>query len=291
MNTIEKDSDVLGGEDNNTNARLIASLEATRQKNKTEPMTETDQESETGQESETDQEIQKPIADYGKEVLGGIDSLIVSTETLTGLQDNLQKSIKKMTGQVMGKYNEKVEDGTDKEIDLKALETHNLVVQAFRNSKKEIDKIEKKISNKSSEEGNYQEYKSTLETDFLALEQAKSSQDKAIILNGISEKLAGLKIKTDVNYNDIDQKITNLELEIQRHSQDFIDDLTTANRHEPTRHELATVANALTLGVNEVIKVLSEIKREYFKKAEDNDNRIAMMQNDGARLAEEIAKK
>ena len=106
----------------------------------------------------------------------------------------------------------------------------------------------------------------------------------------MSEKLAGLKIKTDVNYNEIDQKITNLELEIQRHLQDFKHDQTTANRRESTINE-PTTADTLTLGVNEVINVLSKIKREYFKKAEDNKNRIAMMQNDGARLAKEIAEK
>ena len=288
MKTIENNSGVFAGEDNNANAPLIDSLKATIKKNNTEPVTG---DNINGKETETDQEIQRAIAHYKGEVLGGIDSLIESTETLTGLQDTLQKSIKKMTMQVINKNDQNYQDGRAEGIDLKAREKLDLVVQAFRDSKKETDEIEKKISDKSSEDGNYQEYKSTLETDFLTLEQAESSQDKAIILNGMSEKLAGLKIKTDVNYNEIDQKITNLELEIQRHLQDFKHDQTTANRRESTINESTTVADTLTLGVNEVIKVLSEIKREYFKKAEDNKNRIAMMQNDGARLAKEIAEK
>jgi hypothetical protein len=288
MKTIENNSGVFAGEDNNANAPLIDSLKAKIKENNTEPVTD---DNINGKETETDQEIQRAIAHYKGEVLGGIDSLIESTEILTGLQDTLQKSIKKMTMQVINKNDQKYPDGRAEGIDLKAREKLDLVVQAFRDSKKETDEIEKKISDKSSEDGNYQEYKSTLETDFLTLEQAESSQDKAIILNGMSEKLAGLKIKTDVNYNEIDQKITNLESEIDRHSQDFKHDQTTANRRESTINEPATVADTLTLGVNEVIKVLSEIKREYFKKAEDNKNRIAMMQNDGARLAKEIAEK
>ena len=79
MRTIENNSGVFAGEDNNANAPLIDSLKARIKENNTEPATD---DNINGKETETDQEIQRAIAHYKGEVLGGIDSLIESTEIL-----------------------------------------------------------------------------------------------------------------------------------------------------------------------------------------------------------------
>ena len=87
----------------NTKELLQADLVAIRQENKTEPVTV---DNTKAKETETDQEIQRAMAHYSKEVLGGIDSLSESTEIYSRLQDTLQKSIKEMTRQVIGNHRE-----------------------------------------------------------------------------------------------------------------------------------------------------------------------------------------
>jgi hypothetical protein len=49
--------------------------------------------------------------------------------------------------------------------------------------------------------------------------------------------------------------------------------------------------NALRRGVDEAMRVIAANKLAYRTQALDNENRIAIMQNDGARLAKEIAEK
>ena len=185
----------------NTKELLQADLVAIKQENNTEPLTV---DSIKGPETETDQEIQRAMAHYSKEVLGGIDSLSESTEIYSRLQDTLQKNIKEMSRQVIGNHRE------SDQVDRMAVETAQAVEQAFRESKSKTDRVVKNIGDKSSENGDYQEYRGSLETDFLALEQAKPSQDMASMANDVSEKLGSLKTKTGNSHTEIDQIISSL---------------------------------------------------------------------------------
>ena len=233
-----------------------------------------------GKEAETDQEIQRAIAHYSKEVLGGIDSLSESTEIYSRLQDTLEKSIKEMSRQVMGNHRE------SDQVDRMAVETAQAVEQAFRESKSKTDRVVKNIGDKSSENGDYQEYRSSLETDFLALEQAKPSQDMASMANDVSEKLGSLKTKTGESHTEIDQIISSLANKIN-------ESLLVFNNTQYARsgQEASSAVNALRRGVDEAMRVIAHNKLAYSTQALDNKNRIAIMQNDGARLAKEIAEK
>ena len=55
--------------------------------------------------------------------------------------------------------------------------------------------------------------------------------------------------------------------------------------------EASSAVNALRRGVDEAMRVIAANKLAYRTQALDNENRIAIMQNDGARLAKEIAEK
>ena len=261
----------------NTKELLQADLVAIRQENKTEPVTV---DNTKAKETETDQEIKRAMAHYSKEVLGGIDSLSESTEIYSRLQDTLEKSIKEMTRQVIGNHRE------SDQVDRMAVETAQAVEQAFRESKSKTDRVVKNIGDKSSENGDYQEYRSSLETDFLALEQAKPSQDMASMANDVSEKLGSLKTKTGNSHTEIDQIISNLANKIN-------ESLLVFNNTQYARsgQEASSAVNALRRGVDEAMRVIAANKLAYRTQALDNENRIAIMQNDGARLAKEIAEK
>ena len=261
----------------NTKELLQADLVAIKQENNTEPLTV---DSIKGPETETDQEIQRAMAHYSKEVLGGIDSLSESTEIYSRLQDTLQKSIKEMTRQVVGNHRE------SDQVDRMAVETAQAVEQAFRESKSKTDRVVKNIGDKSSENGDYQEYRSSLETDFLALEQSKPSQDMATMANDVSEKLGSLKTKTGESHTEIDQIISSLANKIN-------ESLLVFNNTQYARsgQEASSAVNALRRGVDEAMRVIAANKLAYRTQALDNENRIAIMQNDGARLAKEIAEK
>ncbi len=261
----------------NTKELLQADLVAIRQENKTEPVTV---DNTKAKETETDQEIQRAMAHYSKEVLGGIDSLSESTEIYSRLQDTLQKNIKEMSRQVIGNHRE------SDQVDRMAVETAQAVEQAFRESKSKTDRVVKNIGDKSSENGDYQEYRSSLETDFLALEQAKPSQDMASMANDVSEKLGSLKTKTGNSHTEIDQIISNLANKIN-------ESLLVFNNTQYARsgQEASSAVNALRRGVDEAMRVIAANKLAYRTQALDNENRIAIMQNDGARLAKEIAEK
>jgi hypothetical protein len=261
----------------NTKELLQADLVAIKQENNTEPLTV---DSIKGPETETDQEIQRAMAHYSKEVLGGIDSLSESTEIYSRLQDTLQKSIKEMTRQVIGNHRE------SDQVDRMAVETAQAVEQAFRESKSKTDRVVKNIGDKSSENGDYQEYRSSLETDFLALEQSKPSQDMATMANDVSEKLGSLKTKTGESHTEIDQIISSLANKIN-------ESLLVFNNTQYARsgQEASSAVNALRRGVDEAMRVIAANKLAYRTQALDNENRIAIMQNDGARLAKEIAEK
>ncbi|MCX6805077.1 MAG: hypothetical protein NT114_00035 [Patescibacteria group bacterium] len=261
----------------NTKELLQADLVAIRQENKTEPVTV---DNTKAKETETDQEIQRAMAHYGKEVLGGIDSLSESTEIYSRLQDTLQKSIKEMSRQVIGNHRE------SDQVDRMAVETAQAIEQAFRESKSKTDRVVKNIGDKSSENGDYQEYRSSLETDFLALEQAKPSQDMASMANDVSEKLGSLKTKTGESHTEIDQIISSLANKIN-------ESLLVFNNTQYARsgQEASSAVNALRRGVDEAMRVIAANKLAYRTQALDNENRIAIMQNDGARLAKEIAEK
>ena len=261
----------------NTKELLQADLVAIKQENNTEPLTV---DSIKGPETETDQEIQRAMAHYSKEVLGGIDSLSESTEIYSRLQDTLQKSIKEMTRQVIGNHRE------SDQVDRMAVETAQAVEQAFRESKSKTDRVVKNIGDKSSENGDYQEYRGSLETDFLALEQAKPSQDMASMANDVSEKLGSLKTKTGNSHTEIDQIISSLANKIN-------ESLLVFNNTQYARsgQEASSAVNALRRGVDEAMRVIAANKLAYRTQALDNENRIAIMQNDGARLAKEIAEK
>ena len=261
----------------NTKELLQADLVAIRQENKTEPVTV---DNTKAKETETDQEIKRAMAHYSKEVLGGIDSLSESTEIYSRLQDTLEKSIKEMTRQVIGNHRE------SDQVDRMAVETAQAVEQAFRESKSKTDRVVKNIGDKSSENGDYQEYRSSLETDFLALEQAKPSQDMASMANDVSEKLGSLKTKTGNSHTEIDQIISSLANKIN-------ESLLVFNNTQYARsgQEASSAVNALRRGVDEAMRVIAANKLAYRTQALDNENRIAIMQNDGARLAKEIAEK
>ena len=261
----------------NTKELLQADLVAIRQENKTEPVTV---DNTKAKETETDQEIKRAMAHYSKEVLGGIDSLSESTEIYSRLQDTLEKSIKEMTRQVIGNHRE------SDQVDRMAVETAQAVEQAFRESKSKTDRVVKNIGDKSSENGDYQEYRSSLETDFLALEQAKPSQDMASMANDVSEKLGSLKTKTGESHTEIDQIISSLANKIN-------ESLLVFNNTQYARsgQEASSAVNALRRGVDEAMRVIAANKLAYRTQALDNENRIAIMQNDGARLAKEIAEK
>ena len=261
----------------NTKELLQADLVAIRQENKTEPVTV---DNTKAKETETDQEIQRAMAHYSKEVLGGIDSLSESTEIYSRLQDTLQKNIKEMSRQVIGNHRE------SDQVDRMAVETAQAVEQAFRESKSKTDRVVKNIGDKSSENGDYQEYRSSLETDFLALEQAKPSQDMASMANDVSEKLGSLKTKTGESHTEIDQIISSLANKIN-------ESLLVFNNTQYARsgQEASSAVNALRRGVDEAMRVIAANKLAYRTQALDNENRIAIMQNDGARLAKEIAEK
>ena len=261
----------------NTKELLQADLVAIRQENKTEPVTV---DNTKAKETETDQEIQRAMAHYSKEVLGGIDSLSESTEIYSRLQDTLQKSIKEMTRQVIGNHRE------SDQVDRMAVETAQAVEQAFRESKSKTDRVVKNIGDKSSENGDYQEYRGSLETDFLALEQVRPSQDMASMANDVSEKLGSLKTKTGNSHTEIDQIISSLANKIN-------ESLLVFNNTQYARsgQEASSAVNALRRGVDEAMRVIAANKLAYRTQALDNENRIAIMQNDGARLAKEIAEK
>ena len=261
----------------NTKELLQADLVAIKQENNTEPLTV---DSIKGPETETDQEIQRAMAHYSKEVLGGIDSLSESTEIYSRLQDTLQKNIKEMSRQVIGNHRE------SDQVDRMAVETAQAVEQSFRESKSKTDRVVKNIGDKSSENGDYQEYRSSLETDFLALEQAKPSQDMASMANDVSEKLGSLKTKTGNSHTEIDQIISSLANKIN-------ESLLVFNNTQYARsgQEASSAVNALRRGVDEAMRVIAANKLAYRTQALDNENRIAIMQNDGARLAKEIAEK
>ena len=261
----------------NTKELLQADLVAIKQENNTEPLTV---DNTKAKETETDQEIQRAIAHYSKEVLGGIDSLSESTEIYSRLQDTLEKSIKEMTRQVIGNHRE------SDQVDRMAVETAQAVEQAFRESKSKTDRVVKNIGDKSSENGDYQEYRSSLETDFLALEQARPSQDMASMANDVSEKLGSLKTKTGNSHTEIDQIISSLANKIN-------ESLLVFNNTQYARsgQEASSAVNALRRGVDEAMRVIAANKLAYRTQALDNENRIAIMQNDGARLAKEIAEK
>ena len=261
----------------NTKELLQADLVAIRQENKTEPVTV---DNTKAKETETDQEIQRAMAHYSKEVLGGIDSLSESTEIYSRLQDTLQKNIKEMSRQVIGNHRE------SDQVDRMAVETAQAVEQAFRESKSKTDRVVKNIGDKSSENGDYQEYRSSLETDFLALEQAKPSQDMASMANDVSEKLGSLKTKTGNSHTEIDLVISSLANKIN-------ESLLVFNNTQYARsgQEASSAVNALRRGVDEAMRVIAANKLAYRTQALDNENRIAIMQNDGARLAKEIAEK
>ena len=261
----------------NTKELLQADLVAIKQENNTEPVTV---DNTKAKETETDQEIKRAMAHYSKEVLGGIDSLSESTEIYSRLQDTLQKSIKEMTRQVIGNHRE------SDQVDRMAVETAQAVEQAFRESKSKTDRVVKNIGDKSSENGDYQEYRSSLETDFLALEQAKPSQDMASMANDVSEKLGSLKTKTGESHTEIDQIISSLANKIN-------ESLLVFNNTQYARsgQEASSAVNALRRGVDEAMRVIAANKLAYRTQALDNENRIAIMQNDGARLAKEIAEK
>jgi hypothetical protein len=261
----------------NTKELLQADLVAIKQENNTEPLTV---DNTKAKETETDQEIQRAIAHYSKEVLGGIDSLSESTEIYSRLQDTLEKSIKEMTRQVIGNHRE------SDQVDRMAVETAQAVEQAFRESKSKTDRVVKNIGDKSSENGDYQEYRSLLETDFLALEQARPSQDMASMANDVSEKLGSLKTKTGNSHTEIDQIISSLANKIN-------ESLLVFNNTQYARsgQEASSAVNALRRGVDEAMRVIAANKLAYRTQALDNENRIAIMQNDGARLAKEIAEK
>ena len=261
----------------NTKELLQADLVAIRQENKTEPVTV---DNTKAKETETDQEIKRAMAHYSKEVLGGIDSLSESTEIYSRLQDTLEKSIKEMTRQVIGNHRE------SDQVDRMAVETAQAVEQAFRESKSKTDRVVKNIGDKSSENGDYQEYRGSLETDFLALEQAKPSQDMASMANDVSEKLGSLKTNTGNSHTEIDQIISSLANKIN-------ESLLVFNNTQYARsgQEASSAVNALRRGVDEAMRVIAANKLAYRTQALDNENRIAIMQNDGARLAKEIAEK
>ena len=261
----------------NTKELLQADLVAIKQENNTEPLTV---DSIKGPETETDQEIQRAMAHYSKEVLGGIDSLSESTEIYSRLQDTLQKSIKEMTRQVIGNHRE------SDQVDRMAVETAQAVEQAFRESKSKTDRVVKNIGDKSSENGDYQEYRGSLETDFLALEQVRPSQDMASMANDVSEKLGSLKTKTGNSHTEIDLVISSLANKIN-------ESLLVFNNTQYARsgQEASSAVNALRRGVDEAMRVIAANKLAYRTQALDNENRIAIMQNDGARLAKEIAEK
>ena len=261
----------------NTKELLQADLVAIRQENKTEPVTV---DNTKAKETETDQEIKRAMAHYSKEVLGGIDSLSESTEIYSRLQDTLQKNIKEMSRQVIGNHRE------SDQVDRMAVETAQAVEQAFRESKSKTDRVVKNIGDKSSENGDYQEYRGSLETDFLALEQAKPSQDMASMANDVSEKLGSLKTKTGNSHTEIDQIISSLANKIN-------ESLLVFNNTQYARsgQEASSAVNALRRGVDEAMRVIAANKLAYRTQALDNENRIAIMQNDGARLAKEIAEK
>ena len=261
----------------NTKELLQADLVAIRQENKTEPVTV---DNTKAKETETDQEIKRAMAHYSKEVLGGIDSLSESTEIYSRLQDTLEKSIKEMTRQVICNHRE------SDQVDRMAVETAQAVEQAFRESKSKTDRVVKNIGDKSSENGDYQEYRGSLETDFLALEQAKPSQDMASMANDVSEKLGSLKTKTGNSHTEIDQIISSLANKIN-------ESLLVFNNTQYARsgQEASSAVNALRRGVDEAMRVIAANKLAYRTQALDNENRIAIMQNDGARLAKEIAEK
>ena len=261
----------------NTKELLQADLVAIRQENKTEPVTV---DNTKAKETETDQEIKRAMAHYSKEVLGGIDSLSESTEIYSRLQDTLEKSIKEMTRQVIGNHRE------SDQVDRMAVETAQAVEQSFRERKSKTDRVVKNIGDKSSENGDYQEYRGSLETDFLALEQAKPSQDMASMANDVSEKLGSLKTKTGNSHTEIDQIISSLANKIN-------ESLLVFNNTQYARsgQEASSAVNALRRGVDEAMRVIAANKLAYRTQALDNENRIAIMQNDGARLAKEIAEK
>lgn len=261
----------------NTKELLQADLMAIKQENNTEPVTV---DNTKAKETETDQEIQRAMARYRKEVLGGIDSLSESTEIYSRLQDTLEKSIKEMTRQVIGNHSE------SDQVDRMAVETAQAVEQAFRESKSKTDRVVKNIGDKSSENGDYQEYRGSLETDFLALEQVRPSQDMASMANDVSEKLGSLKTKTGNSHTEIDQIISSLANKIN-------ESLLVFNNTQYARsgQEASSAVNALRRGVDEAMRVIAANKLAYRTQALDNENRIAMMQNDGARLAKEIAEK
>lgn len=275
--TLTENNPAISQDTDITKASTHAYLVATAQENNTEPVTV---DSTKAKETETDQEIQRAIAHYSKEVLGGIDSLSESTEIYSRLQDTLEKSIKEMTRQVIGNHRE------SDQVDRMAVETAQAVEQAFRESKSKTDRVVKNIGDKSSENGDYQEYRSSLETGFLALEQAKPSQDMASMANDVSEKLGSLKTKTGNSHTEIDQIISSLANKIN-------ESLLVFNNTQYARNgqEASSAVNALRRGVDEAMRVIAANKLAYRTQALDNENRIAIMQNDGARLAEGIAKK
>ena len=261
----------------NTKELLQSDLVDIKQENNTEPVTV---DNTKAKETETDQEIQRAMAHYSKEVLGGIDSLSESTEIYSRLQDTLEKSIKEMTRQVIGNHRE------SDQVDRMAVETAQAVEQAFRESKSKTDRVVKNIGDKSSENGDYQEYRSSLETDFLALEQAKPSQDMASMANDVSEKLGSLKTKTGNSHTEIDQIISSLANKIN-------ESLLVFNNTQYARsgQEASSAVNALRRGVDEAMRVIAANKLAYRTQALDNEKRIARMHNDGARLAKELAEK
>jgi hypothetical protein len=263
---------------NTDNTKELLQADLVNIKNKNTNLATVD--STKAKETETDQEIQRAVAHYSRQVLGGIDSLSESTEIYSRLQDTLQKSIKEMTRQVIGNHHE------SDQADRMAVETAQAVEQAFRESKSKTDRVVKTIGDKSSENGDYQEYRSSLEADFLALEQAKPSQDMASMTNDVSEKLGSLKTKTGNSHTEIDQIISSLANNIN-------ESLLVFNNTQYARNgqEASSAVNALRRGVDEAMRVIAANKLAYRTQALDNENRIALMQNDGARLAKEIAEK
>ena len=185
-----------------------------------------------------------------------------------------------MSRQVMGNHRE------SDQADRMAVETAQSIERAFQESKPRIDQTAKGIDDNSSENGDYQKYRSTLETDLLALEQAKSRQDKVSIANGVSEKLGSLMTQKANSHTAVDQITSRLASQINQILQDF--DNTQYARNG---QEASPAVNALRRGVEEAMRVLATNKLAYRTQALDNENRIAIMQNDGARLAKEIADK
>ncbi|MCX6805160.1 MAG: hypothetical protein NT114_00480, partial [Patescibacteria group bacterium] len=84
----------------------------------------------------------------------------------------------------------------------------------------------------------------------------------------------------------VDQITSRLASQINQILQDFDN-----TQYARSGQEASPAVNALRRGVEEAMRVLATNKLAYRTQALDNENRIAIMQNDGARLAKEIADK